>query len=77
MNTFGKSAYRLQLPLDIGIYLIFNVADLTPFKGDVSTGEFLQEDAYELKEFPRKEPLKSERIIDTKVFKKTRRREYK
>ena len=33
LEKYGHNAYEIQLPLEIGISPIFNVCDLTPYKG--------------------------------------------
>ena len=50
LKKFGTNAYEIQLPPEIGIYPIFNIADLTPSKaptveidiGKISDREYIQ-----------------------------------
>ena len=66
------------MPLEIGISPIFNIEDLPSFKAankGVETWQIF--DVEDIKDLPLKEAPKLEKILDTKVVKKTRGKEYK
>ena len=78
VKKFGTNAFEIELPLEIGISPIFNIPDLTSFKvanEGVDTGNIV--DVEDIKYLPLKEAPKLEKILDTKVVKKTRGKEYK
>ena len=57
---------------------IFNIEKLTPFEEDIRDIDIGQiADVENIKELPLKEPPKIEKILDTKVVKKTKGKEYK
>ena len=73
---------ELELPTSIGISPIFNVADLYPYKID-DTGQpeedgdpMAPEEVNWLKHMPMERPTEAEAILETKVVKKTRGKEY-
>ena len=70
VKNFGTNAYEIQLPLEIGISPIFNIADLTPFKvanEGIDIGHI--SDVEDIKDLPFKEAPKLKKILDTKVIK--------
>ena len=75
LEKYGHNAYKIQLPTDIGISPIFNVCDLTRYKG--SGTHAAQEDSVteDFQQLPKPAPPQLEKILDTKI-KKTRRRKY-
>ena len=36
LAKYGENYYKVELPPDLGISLVFNVQDLIAFKGDIS-----------------------------------------
>ena len=78
VKKFGTNAYEIQLPPEIGISPIFNIVDLTPFKeANEGVDTWQIADVEGIKDLPLKEAPKLEKILDTKVVKKTRGKEYK
>ena len=75
LEKYGQNAYKIQLPTDIGISPIFNVCDLTLYKGfeKKTTHEDLV--IADLQQVPKPTQPQFEKILDTKI-KKTRRRQY-
>ena len=82
LRKFSVNAYELELPLDIGISPIFNVPDLYSYTTDDSTqtsGNLNHDEGKEqqwLKQTPLATNLEAEHILDTRVTKKTRKKEY-
>jgi hypothetical protein len=76
MNKFGANAYEIELPNGIGISPIFNVADLYPYKAEEEGAEGEEKEVQSTKQMPIVEKPQMERIIDKRVSKKTRRKEY-
>ena len=73
LHKFGENAYEILLPPAISISPIFNVCDLTPFKGDARSNHYML-DANEIqiewiKYLPPSQPLQLEKILDSKVVK--------
>jgi hypothetical protein len=72
MKKFGANAYEIELPDGIRISPIFNISDLYPYKAEEAGEEEIQW----TKQMPVAEKPQMERIIDKRVSKKTRRKEY-
>lgn len=81
VHKFDNNAYEVELPPDLGISPIFNVCDLTAFKGPLSDAtpgsSLMEEDVDWVKDLPPSKPLELESILDSKVVKQTRRGVYK
>ena len=75
LEKYGQNAYKIQLPTDIGISPIFNVCDLTQYKGSETQAVHEGSITEDLQQLPKPAPLQLEKILDTKI-KKTRRRQY-
>ena len=82
LRKFSANAYELELPPCIGISPIFNVAYLYSYTADDSTQYFGNLDHNEgkeqqwLKKMPLATILEDEHILDTRVTKKTMKKEY-
>ena len=80
LRKFSANAYELEMPTGVGISPIFNVVDLYPYlAGDIGTfseGEYLTEDSQWVRQMPVAQPLEFETILNTKVVKRTRKKDY-
>ena len=76
LRKFRENAYEIELPDGIGIYPIFNIADLYPYRtGEEEIGD--EEPVIQwMKQMPVAEKPQMECILDKRVGKKTRRKEY-
>jgi hypothetical protein len=76
LEEIGENAYEIELSDGIGISLIFNIADLYPYRaGEAETGT--EEPVIQwMKQMPVVEKPQMECILDKRVGKKTRRKEY-
>ena len=80
LRKFSTNAYELDIPTGIGISRIFNFAYIYPYvASDIGTfteGGDLSEDLQWVREIPVTQPLEFEAILDTKVLKSTRKKDY-
>jgi transposase InsO family protein len=76
LRKFVENAYEIELLNGIGISPICNIVDLYPYRtGEVETG--IEEPMIQwMKQLPVAEKLQMECILDKRVGKKTRRKEY-
>jgi hypothetical protein len=76
LRKFRENAYEIELPDGIGISLTFNVVDLYPYMaGEAETGTE-QPVIQWMKQLPVAENPQMECILDKRVGKKIRRKEY-
>jgi hypothetical protein len=76
LEKFGENAYEIELPDGIEISLIFNVADLYPYRArEAETGTEHPVIQW-MKHLPIVEKPQMECILDNRIGKKTRRKEY-
>jgi hypothetical protein len=76
LKKIGANAYEIELPDGIEISLIFNISDLYPYKaGEVGTGDE-QLVIQWTKQMTVVENPQMERILDKRVSKRTRRKQY-
>ena len=80
LRKFSENAYELDMPTRVVISPIFNVADLYPYvAGDTETfaeGGDPIEDLQWVGHMPVAQPLEFEAILDIKVVKSTRKKDY-
>jgi hypothetical protein len=76
IRKFGENAYEIELPDGIGISPIFIVVDLYPYRTEEAGEENEQKEVQWTKQMPVAENTQIESIIDKRVSKKTRRKEY-
>jgi hypothetical protein len=76
LRKFGENAYEIEFPDGIGISTIFNITNLYPYRArEVRTGT--EEPVIQwMKQMPVTEKPQMECILDKRVGKKTRRKEY-
>jgi hypothetical protein len=76
LKKMGENAYEIELPDGIGICPIFNVSDLYPYKLEETGAEGEQPEVQWQKQMPVAEKPRMEQILDERVGKKTKRKEY-
>jgi hypothetical protein len=74
LKKFGANAYEIELPDGIGISPIFNISDLYPYRAGEIGDE--QPVIQWRKKMPVADKPQMERILDKRVSKKTKRKEY-
>jgi hypothetical protein len=76
IRKFGANTYEIELPDGVGISSIFNVAYLYPYKVEEVGAKVEQEEIQWKKQMPVVEKPQMESIIDKRISKKTRRKDY-
>ena len=76
LRKFYANAYEIELRPDVGISPIFNVVDLYKYEDDGAEEGSADKEQIEWKEkLPPAQPLQAEKILDKRVFKRTRGQE--
>ena len=76
LRKFSANAYEIELPPDVGISPISKVADLYKYEDDGVEERSADKGQIEWKEqLPPTQPLQPEKILDRRVFKRTRGQE--
>jgi hypothetical protein len=76
LKKFGENDYEIKLPDGIGISLIFNVSDLYPYETQEAGTSDEQLEIQWTKQMPVAKKPHMESILDKRISKKTRRRQY-
>jgi hypothetical protein len=76
IRKFWANTYEIELPNGVGISPIFNVADLYPYKVEEVGAEDEREKIEWTKQMPVAENPQMESIIDKRISRNTRRKEY-
>jgi hypothetical protein len=76
LRKFGENAYELELPGNIGISPIFNISDLYPYKTDGADTGTDEPVVQWQKQLPIAQKPEMECILDKRVGRKTRRKQY-
>jgi hypothetical protein len=76
IRKFGANTYEIELLDGVGISPIFNVVDLYPYKVEGAGVKDEQKEVKWTKQMPIAEKTQMEGIIDKRISKKTRRKEY-
>jgi hypothetical protein len=76
IRKFGTNTYEIELPDGARISPIFNVTDLYPYRDEEAGTKDEQEKVQWTKQMPVAEKPQMEDIIDKRINRKTRRKEY-
>ena len=80
LRKFSSNAYEVELPKDVGISPILNVSDLYPYHANEYSQTTTQETTNQKvpweAQLPKATPTVPKRILDKRMSKKTRGKEY-
>ena len=80
LRKFSANDYELEMPIGVGISPIFNVEYLYPYvvgdTGPFTEGEDLTKHLQWVRQMPMAQPLELEAILDTRLVKSTRKKDY-
>ena len=77
--NYGNNAYKIELPTDLGLSPIFNVANLVAYKGPtLDANQSLQDVKHDVAniQLSLSPPLQVEMILYSRVYKQTRKNDY-
>ena len=74
LRKFSANAYEFEFPLDIGISCIFNVVELYIYRGDAI--DIKEKTKMWKKQLPTVKPLEIDKVLDKRITKRTRNKEY-
>lgn len=79
LANYGENAYKVDLPSDIGLSPVFNIADLVTYKGLVQGAKCsyseVSVDVHNLQLLAKPHP-RAEKVISSRIAKKTRHQAY-
>jgi hypothetical protein len=76
VKKFGANAYEIELPNGIRISPIFNISYLYPYRAEEAREDSEQTEIQWTKQIPVAEKPHMESILDKRISKRTRRKEY-
>jgi hypothetical protein len=76
LKKIGENAYEIELPDGIGISPIFNISYLYPYKAEEAKAGSEQLEVQWTKQMPVAEKPQIESILDKRVRKRTKQKEY-
>jgi hypothetical protein len=76
VKKFGANTYEIELPDGIGISPIFNISDLYPYRAEEEGVDSEQTEVQWTKQIPVATKPQMESIIDKRVSRRTKRKEY-
>jgi hypothetical protein len=76
VKKFGANAYEIELPDGIVISPIFNISDLYPYRDEEAGADSEQTEVQWTKQMPVAAKPQMESIIDKRVSRRTKRKEY-
>ena len=79
LRKFSANAYEIELSPDVGMCPIFIVANLYKYEGEAADDTTQDQETQEIdwvKQLPTAKELQLEKILDKKVFKKTKGQKY-
>jgi hypothetical protein len=76
LRKFGENAYELELPEGIGISPIFNISYLYPYRIEGTDTRTEEPVIQWQKQLPVAQKPEMERILDKRIGRKTRRKQY-
>jgi hypothetical protein len=76
IKNFGANAYEIELPNGIEISSIFNISDLYPYRDEEAGENSEQTEVQWTKQMPVVEKPQMESILDKRINKRTKRKEY-
>lgn len=79
LAKYGNNAYKVDLPVDLGLSPIFNIVDLVSYKVPaIDAIQNIPEITQEIRDLqlPLAPPLQENKVLDSRAYKKTRKKDY-